>query len=145
MAELTPPGFENMVRPPNAFRSKRLTRDLYSGHHMFGPLVLWIVRIIEPCIIHDWAECDPSNHQQHRRQLERLPFSLRTLRRSEPCDLVRCVPRIPHKLPAFETSVTGVDVPTGRRDAMAWADKHRANAETYVPDDDESASSKRSE
>lgn len=41
-------------------------------------------------------------------------------------------------------SITGVDITTGRRDAVAWAEKHRTYAETgiYTEEEDESVDAK---
>ena len=46
MAELTPPGFDNMVRPPVAIRGVVL-RGLAA--------VLRALRAVEPRVVHDWA------------------------------------------------------------------------------------------
>jgi hypothetical protein len=55
MAELSPPGFDNMVRPsPSPDALSKWGKNL----------VLWFIRAVESRIVNDRAERDPIDHQQ---------------------------------------------------------------------------------
>ena len=83
MAELTPPGFDNMVR----------TRSFDpTGGSEKHTAVLRAVRAVEPRIVHDWTQCHPGHHRQDGRQLEGIPVPLRAVCRRESRHLVRYVP-----------------------------------------------------
>lgn len=73
MAELTPPGFDNMVCP------YILTYILLDNVCI---LVLWAIRSLQPCLIHDRTQCHPGHHRQDGEQLDGVSISV--------CDLYSC-------------------------------------------------------
>jgi hypothetical protein len=90
MAELSPPGFDNMVRTLPQIQTERahLTRfDL--AFVPKKPVVLRLIRTLEPRIVDDRPECDSGGHQQYGQQLGRLPLLVRSLRLRESGHLVR--------------------------------------------------------
>lgn len=84
MAELTPPGFENMVRDRIARKLTRVFSILIRSH-----AVLWPVRTIKPRFIYDRTERHSGYNRQYRQQLEGIPVPLLHLYRSQYCHLVR--------------------------------------------------------
>jgi len=54
MAEVSPPGFDNMVRPVPVFRPQ--------FHSNSNLAVLWVVRSIQPGIVHHWTDRDSGDH-----------------------------------------------------------------------------------
>lgn len=73
MAELTPPGFDNMVRvfPSWDFKSSHVP---FTIHSVLRPL--WP---IQPRLVNDWAERHSSHHRQHWKQLDGIPFPVRVV------------------------------------------------------------------
>lgn len=55
MAELTPPGFDNMV----------LRRHLSIVSFHLIRLVLRPLRLVKPCLVHDWTQRDSEDHRRH--------------------------------------------------------------------------------
>ena len=89
MAELTPPGFDNMVgslslHPP---KQKTTSRAL-SCSHLLTCTVFWPLRPLESRVVDDRAERDTSDHRPHGRQLAGVPVPIRALRRGEHRHLV---------------------------------------------------------
>jgi len=77
MAELTPPGFDFMVRVvlKSLSRGVAYTFWLTCGDRVGGGnAVLQLVRIDESLIVDHRSECDPGDHRQDRKHLARLPF-----------------------------------------------------------------------
>ena len=76
MAELAPPGFDNMVRlsPSHPLHPSRPTTKP-------TPTVLRPLRSFESRLFDDRAERDPGDHQQHTEQLEGVPVPLRDVHR----------------------------------------------------------------
>lgn len=58
MAELSPPGFDNMVRPPDQPFLVQIQTNF------FVKKVLRLIRTLEPRVIDDRPKCDPGGHQQ---------------------------------------------------------------------------------
>ena len=86
MAELSPPGFDNMVR---SFLQIQIYRTTYRPcpRPRFVPnqkikikiAVLRLIRALEPRIVDDWPKRDSSYYQQVGQQLGRLPLLVRPL------------------------------------------------------------------
>ena len=114
MAELAPPGFDNMVRPPcPSPPSAQLTRPQFFG--LFG-LSNRASSMIGPNVI----QAIINNTQDNWKGFPFL-FAMCTA--------------------ASVVIWFGVDVEKGRRDAVAWAEQHRSYAETGVLVDDASVES----
>ena len=55
MAELSPPGFDNMVR-------QLVTHQPHFNFFVIEITVLRTLRTLKPCLVYGWTERDPSNH-----------------------------------------------------------------------------------
>jgi hypothetical protein len=79
MAELTPPGYDNMACISTLF---------YMCPVVIQSPVFWLVRTFESCIVDDRTYRDSSHHRQVRQQLEGFPVPVRSLLQRIPDNLV---------------------------------------------------------
>jgi hypothetical protein len=85
MAELTPPGFDNMVRTVSQFSSMKIFVNLIGETQVFQSL-----RTVEHLIVDNRTKCNPGDHQQVRKQLGRFPVLISSLHLRKSGYLVRC-------------------------------------------------------
>jgi len=85
MAELTPPGFDNMVRTVSQFSPMILFVNLIGEMQVLQPL-----RIVEHLIVDDRTKRNPGDHQQVRKQLGRIPVLISSLHLRQSGYLVCC-------------------------------------------------------
>jgi len=89
IAELSPPGFDNMVRLTDPFSVLFLAVAIVINGGTTNA-VLRVLRFVEVRVIHDRAKRDPGDHRPLGQQLERLPVLVCGLHLRESRHLVRC-------------------------------------------------------
>jgi len=82
MAELSPPGFDFMVRA--------IPQITIAISHGFSDAVLWPLRVDESRVVDRWAERDTGYHRQNWKYLAGLPVLVCDVPSVKPSHLVCC-------------------------------------------------------